>query len=285
MRPKPVLRLFHRLLLVFAGLALLVLISPRGAPAAHAAPATPAYIRVIHASPAIGTADVFVDGNLLLSSFAFGAVTDYAPLPAGPHKVQIALVGKGIGASVITQTLAVQPGVVYTAAATGTQATGLSIQVFIDNNVVAAGQAKTRAYNLSPDAGAFSVSANGNTLLNQVNYQQASNYVALTAGSYNFDLTAPNTNTNLPLTEMLPQNTVTSIFVVGLANGSPKIELVPSQVKAVPGVPSTGSDPRPLPVPGSAQSQNPLLWFLPILAAALIGAGVFFRRRAAMPGK
>lgn len=282
MRPKPALRLCSHLLLVLIGLALLALVTPFST---RAEALTPAYIRVIHASPDVGTADVFVDGNLLLSSFAFGAVTGYAPLPAGPHKVQIALVGKGVGASVITQTLAVQQGVVYTAAAIGTKATGLSIEVFIDNNFVDAGQAKTRVYNLSPDAGAFSVSANGNTVLNQVNYQQASNYVAMTVGSYNFDLTAANTNTNLPLTEMLPKNTVTSIFVVGLASGSPKIELVPSQVSGVPGVPSTGSDPRPLSGVNSAQSQNPLLWFLPILAAALAGTGVFLRRRAAMSGK
>src|SRR6266849_227821 len=109
MRSKNVFMLLNRNSLVLRGLALLVLL---GTQAARTSAATPAYIRVIHASPAVGTADVFVDGSLLLSSFAFGAVTDYVPLPAGPHKVQIALVGKGIGAAVITQTLAVQPGVV-----------------------------------------------------------------------------------------------------------------------------------------------------------------------------
>src|SRR2546428_10755546 len=56
-----------------------------------------AFVRVIHASPDIGTADVFVDGSKLLSSFQFGAVTDYVQVPTGPHKVQIALIGKGIG--------------------------------------------------------------------------------------------------------------------------------------------------------------------------------------------
>lgn len=282
MRPNHALTLLSRLLLVCAGVALLVLL---GAGARRASAATPAYIRIIHASPAVGTADVFVDGNVLLSSFAFGSVTDYAPLPAGPHKVQIALVGKGINAAVITQTLAVQQGVVYTAAAIGTQATGLSIEVFIDNNFLNGGQTKTRIYNLSPDAGAFNVSANGNALLNQVNYQQASNYVTMAAGSYNFNLTAPSSNTSLPLNETLPNNTVTSIFVVGLANGTPKIELVPSQVKAVPGVPSTGSDPRPLPGNGSTQSQGPAPWLLPILAAALVSAGIFLRRRAMNTGK
>ncbi len=282
MRPQHVFIRLSCLLLVSGGLALLIFLAPWSG---HARADTPAYIRVIHASPAVGTADVFVDGNLLLSSFAFGSVTGYAPLPPGPHKVQIALVGKGIGAAVITQTLAVQPGVVYTAAAIGSQATGLSIEVFIDNNFLSVGQAKARIYNLSPDAGAFNVSANGNTLLNQVNYQQASNYLTLSAGSYNFNLSAPGTNTNLPLTETLPKNTVTSIFAVGMTNGTPKIELVPSQVNGVPGVPSTGSDPNPLPATDSVQAPGLALWLLPLLAAILIGSGFFLRRRLAVPGK
>ncbi len=273
--------LLSRVSLVLGGLALIILL---GTQAVRTSAATPAYIRVIHASPAVGTADVFVDGNLLLSSFAFGAVTDYVPLPAGPHKVQIALVGKGIGAAVITQTLAVQPGVVYTAAAIGSQATGLSIEVFIDNNFLAAGQAKARVYNLSPDAGSFNFSSGGNTLLNQVGYQQASNYMTLSAGSYNFDLTAPNTNTNLPLAMTLGKNTVTSIFAVGMANGTPKIELVPAQVNGVPGVPFTGSDPRPLPA-DSVQAQALTPWLLSIIASVFIGAGIIFRRRAAVSGK
>ena len=273
--------LLSRVSLVLGGLALIILL---GTQAVRTSAATPAYIRVIHASPAVGTADVFVDGNLLLSSFAFGAVTDYVPLPAGPHKVQIALVGKGIGAAVITQTLAVQPGVVYTAAAIGSQATGLSIEVFIDNNFLAAGQAKARVYNLSPDAGSFNFSSGGNTLLNQVGYQQASNYMTLSTGSYNFDLTAPSTNTNLPLAMTLGKNTVTSIFAVGMANGTPKIELVPAQVSGVPGVPFTGSDPRPLPA-DSVQAQALTPWLLSIIASVFIGAGIIFRRRAAVSGK
>jgi len=281
MRSKHALMRLSRISLVLAGLALLVLL---GTQATRTSAATPAYIRVIHASPAVGTADVFVDGNLLLSSFAFGSVTDYVPLPAGPHKVQIALVGKGIGASAITQTLAVQPGVVYTAAAIGSQATGLSIEVFFDNNFLVAGQAKARIYNLSPDAGSFKLSANGNTLLNQVNYQQASEYMTLAAGSYNFALAAPSSNTSLPLAMTLAKNTVTSIFAVGLASGSPKIELVPAQVSGVPGVPSTGSDPRPLPGIDTVQSQGLTPWLLSILASLFIGAGIIFRRKAAISG-
>src|ERR1022692_3502913 len=65
------------------------------------------YVRVIHASPFVGTADVFVDGKLLLSSFQFASVTNYVPVPAGTHTIQISVVGKGIGASVLDQNLTV----------------------------------------------------------------------------------------------------------------------------------------------------------------------------------
>ncbi len=271
----------HALTLLLSRLTLtlgvLVPLAFLGTQALHTSAATPAFIRVIHASPAVGTADVFVDGTKLLSSFAFGSVTDYVPIPAGPHKVQIALVGKGIGAAAITQTLAVQPGVVYTAAAIGTQATGLSIEVFLDNNFIAAGQAKTRIYNLAPNAGSFSVSAGGRVLINQVSYQQASSYLSLPAGPYTFMVTAPSTNTTLPLAQTLGKNTVMSIFSVGLVNGTPKIELVPAQVSGVPGVPGTGSDPRPL-----TDSVQPIAsWLLPLLAAVFLCTGLLLRRRVA----
>src|SRR5712692_1109162 len=117
------------------------------------------FVRIIHASPFVGTADVFVDGSKLLSSFPFGQVTDYAPIPPGPHKVQIALVGKGIGASALTETLAVNPDSAYTVAAIGTQANNLSLQVFVDNNTLSLGTAKFRAYQLSPDAGSVTVTS------------------------------------------------------------------------------------------------------------------------------
>src|SRR5437763_6955206 len=111
-------RLVYRLPLAIGILALLVCFGTQVLPASAQ---SSAFVRIIHASPDVGTADVFVDGAKLLSSFQFGAITGYAAIPPGPHHVQIALVGKGIGAAVISQTLAVSPGVSYTVAAVGTQ--------------------------------------------------------------------------------------------------------------------------------------------------------------------
>src|ERR1700686_3562193 len=135
--------LLGNLFLVFGLLGICSLIAFSGVQkvSASSQATSPSFVRIIHASPFVGTADVFVDGAKLLSSFPFGQVTDYATIPPGPHKVQIALVGKGTGAAALTQTLSVSPGVAYTVAAIGTQASNLSLQVFVDNNFLSSGKA------------------------------------------------------------------------------------------------------------------------------------------------
>ncbi len=244
----------------------------------YASAQSPSFVRVIHASPDVGTADVFVDGAPLLSSFQFGAVTNYVAVPAGPHKVQIALVGKGIGAAVISETLAVSPGLAYTVAAVGTKATGLSLKVFIDNNLLSPGTAKLRVYQLSPDGGAITVSAQGSTLLSGISYQGASNYLPMSVGAYTFDVTSATHNSTLPMDATLKANTVTSVFTVGLYNGNPQIQVIASQVPGLPGVPNTGSDPNPLLQPDNVQPSAPWIWLLGASALLLIGSGGFIRR-------
>lgn len=240
------------------------------------AAANQAFVRVIHASPDIATADVFVDGQELLSSFEFGAVTDYVAVPAGPHKVQISAMGKGIGAAMLTQTLTVSPGFVYTVAATGTSATSLALIVFVDNNILTPGTAKLRLYHLSPDAGSVSVDASEKPLMSGVIYKQSSDYLSLAAGSYDFGVDAT-TGTNLSKSATLGANTVTSIFVLGLDKGVPHIELVSSTVPGLPKLPNTGSNPYAQLTGDSAQPLTPLTWLLGGLSIILLGSWGFLR--------
>jgi hypothetical protein len=220
-------------------------------------------VRIIHASPAIGSADVFVDGAPLLTSFQFGAITDYVSVPPGAHKVQIALVGKGINAAVITQTLEVSPGVAYTVAATGAQATNESLKVFIDNNQLASGVSRVRVYQLSPDSGPLNVAMPSKTLVTDLPYQGSSDYLTLAPGAYQFDVTAPTSNVKHSLQTTLLANKITSIFAVGLFNGTPSFELVPAQVDGVPGLPDTGSDPTPVAL--QSHELAPATWLIGLL--------------------
>jgi hypothetical protein len=242
---------------------------------------SPSYVRVVHASPFVGTADVFVDGAKLLSSFAFGTVTGYVAVPAGPHKVQIALVGKGIGAAVISETLAVSPGVVYTVAATGADPSSLSLQVFIDNNLLSPGTAKIRLYHLSPDAGSVSMDTGGNTLISGIGYPGASEYVSISAGTYTLGVDSSTSSASLHVSGTLKANTVTSVFAVGLVHGTPNIQLVTAQVQGLPGVPNTGSDPNALPQADNVQPLSSWTWLVGFMSLVLIGSGIFMRRLVA----
>ncbi len=262
-------------------LCMFVLLTVFGTQASAARAESPSFVRIIHASPFVGTADVFVDGSKLLSSFAFGSVTDYASIPPGPHKVQIALVGKGINASALSETLTVTPGVAYTVAAIGATASSLSLEVFEDNNLNAPNSAKLRVYQLSPNAGSISVAAGSNMLVNGIAYQQASDYLSLSVGSYTFNVNASQVNTTLSLSTSLKANTVTSIFTVGMYNGTPKLALVPTQVSALPGLPGTGSDPNAVPAGNTQPLALWLPWLLGAMALVWIGAIVITRRRVA----
>ena len=269
--------LVGRLLLASGIMCMIVFAALSGLQRHSASAASPSYVRVIHASPFVGTADVFVDGTKLLSSFQFGAVTDYVAIPAGPHKVQIALVGKGIGASVISETLAVSPGVAYTVAATGATASVLALQAFIDNNLLSPGTAKVRVYQLSPDAGLVSLDTGGNSLLSGISYQSASNYLTISAGSYTLGLDTSN-NASLHIPATLKANTVTSVFAVGLVHGTPNIQLVTAQVQGLPGVPNTGSDPNAFTQEDNVQPLAGWTWLVASLSLILIGSGMFVRR-------
>ncbi|MBE3565699.1 MAG: DUF4397 domain-containing protein [Thermogemmatispora sp.] len=232
------------LLQLFAILCLISLVWAPGLRATPKAAASPsAFVRIMHASPDIGVADVFLDGQRALSNFQFGTVTDYLAIPPGPHKVQVALIGKGPDAAVITQTLSVEPGFAYTVAAIGVQATGLSLVVFKEDNSLAAGKAKLRFYHLSPEGGPATLTANGAPLIKNLQYLQASDYTLLAPGRYTFDVDLAQQHISQQTTLEVAANQITSIFSIGLPLGTPKLELVARQVAGTPGLPDTGSDP------------------------------------------
>ena len=256
-------------LMMTAGIIIMLSISSISA---FAAPNDMAFVRVVHASPAAGPVDVFVDGNKLLSNFTFATVTGYVSVPAGSHSIQVAPAGKGAGAAVITQSVTVAAGVPYTVAAIGTAATGFSLQAFADNNLLSGNMVKVRVYHLSPNAGPVNVAAGGNTVITGLTYKSASDYLSIPAGSYTFNVTATQANATVPVAATLSNGTVNSVFAVGLYQGSPALKFVLASVTGVPGMPQTGSDPV-------NHTSMPLVpWALGSLGLLLlIGGGVSLR--------
>ncbi|MBA2284494.1 MAG: DUF4397 domain-containing protein [Ktedonobacteraceae bacterium] len=244
-------------------------------PAAAALRATNALVRVVHASPAAGSVDVFVDGNKLLSDFAFGTVTGYVNVPAGSHEIKVAPAGKGAGAAVITQSVSVDAGTSYTVAAIGTASTGFSLAAFVDDNMLSGAMAKVRVYHLSPDAGPVNVAAGSTTVISNLSYKNASTYLSVPGGAYTFNVTATSSGAKVPVAATLTGGMVYSVFAVGLLSGTPAISFKLAAVAGVPGMPNTGSDPNAAP---ASQPINPLFPGTLALAFLLLGLSVVVRR-------
>src|SRR6266446_2369695 len=269
------IQLARRGLLAFCALfALLALLGTQALPVSAAT--TPSFIRLMNASPDVGTVDVFVDGAKFLGSARFARITDYLQLPSGPHKVELALLGKGAGAAVMVQKLSVQAGAAYTVAASGTKATGFSLQVFVDDNRMVSGMATVRVYDLSPQSGAVSVAAGTHTLSAPVSYRQASTYQSFAAGLYTFTFSSSQPAFTLVNQVTLKSDTVTSLFVVGVLHGTPPLMVIQVQVKGLPRLlAGTGSDPNALPMPVNASEFAPApLIALPLGVLALAGIAV-----------
>ncbi len=244
-----------------------ILILFKSVQASPVAAENPAFIRVIHASPDVGTVDVFMDGKKLLSSFQYASVSNYLPLPSGPHMLKIALIGKGIDAPVITQTLLVDIGKAYTIAAVGMQSDkSLSLDVFADDNTIAGNSAKVRIYHLSPGTGSVDVNEDTHEIVGGVAYSQASNYLSIPAGMHTFNVTVASTNTSIPVSTQLSPWSVTSLFAIGLLNGNPRLKFVTTQTTGMPALPQTGGGP----VTHAGEAFHSIIWYLASLVCFLM---------------
>ena len=74
MHMKQSVATFVRRMLLGVG-ALALLVAFMAAPHGTASAWSKAFVRVVHASPAAGPVDVYVDGSKLLHDFTFGSVT------------------------------------------------------------------------------------------------------------------------------------------------------------------------------------------------------------------
>src|SRR5579863_3275363 len=195
---------------VALALSLFTLFALAGMRALPASAASPSFIRIVDASPDVAIVDVFVDEAKFLGNVQYATVTDYHQLSAGSHKVQAALISRGVSGTAVAQTLSVQAGVAYTVAAIGTKSTGFSLRIFVDDNLMAVSMAKVRFYDLSPLSYTLSVATGSHTLIAGLAYPEASNYLRVRADMYRFTISAPQPPFALLDQVTLKTNTVTS---------------------------------------------------------------------------
>lgn len=148
-----------------------------------------ASIRFVHASPDAGAIDVIADGATVAENVTFGSATDYLPMSSGKHQVQIVPTGATSESAVLDEEIDLDGGGVYIFAAAGLL-NDLQSKVYqVDLDDLDENQARVRLINLAPDEDAIDLAVSGgDTLHDDVDFPNASDYKDLDAGTYDFDV-------------------------------------------------------------------------------------------------
>lgn len=235
-----------------------------------------AKVRVLHASPDAPAVDVYVNGNLTLTNVPFFTASDYLDLPAGTYQVQVTPTGSPVSDAVIDASATVEAGKAYTIAATGPVASIQPTIIVDDLSAPASGQAKVRVYHFSPDAPAVDVKlADGTTLISNLAFPNASDYLTVPAGSYDIQVTPAGGSDvviNLPGTN-LEAGKIYSVFATNVvASITPQLA-VTDPVAAPAAAPTS--------LPNTATGDEVPFALILVLAVVMLAAGALLARRRA----
>jgi hypothetical protein len=267
--------IIRKITAVLAALALALLLVPT-----TFAQAGTAKVRVIHASPDAPAVDVYVNGNAVLTNVPFFTASDYLDLPAGSYRIQVTPAGSPADQAVIDATATVEAGMAYTIAATGEVASIAPTIIVDDLSAPAAGSVKVRVYHFSPDAPAVDVKlADGTTLISNLAFPDASDYLEVPAGTYSLQVTPAGGDAvviDLPDTA-LPADQIVSVFATNVvASITPEVAVTAPVAAAAPAPAPDAPSTLPTTSNGAAEP----LTLVALIAVALIGGALALRRVA-----
>jgi len=184
---------------------------------------TLAEFKVLNGTSLGAPLNVFVDGTLVLANVPFGGVSNYQKVAAGTRVITVQSAATP-GATLLTVVATLEPATDTSIAVSG-PAGALRSLVLTDNNLPsAAGRARVRFVNASPDLAAMDVYVNFSKTFSNVASNTASPYSELVADpfagtAYEFDFNLAGTSTpllKLPGVLLAAGKTYT-VYVVGSA--------------------------------------------------------------------
>ena len=180
-------------LLVAATAAML---SDRSAVAPAAAqddPAVQTRVVVLHADWSLGPVDVYIDHDKVLSEFAYGEVSDWIDFEPGSARVTVTTNRGGLNSNYIAfdAVFPAPAGNDYSLIVT----TPIVLGGVFDTSPIPDGGARVRIVHGAVALPAVNVTANdeGAAFAEELRYSSASDYTVVPAGTYDFDVTLPET--------------------------------------------------------------------------------------------
>jgi hypothetical protein len=177
-----------------------------------------ATVRFVHASPDSPQVDVLLDGTPVAQGLAFGAATEYAPLPAGDHQLQLMPSGQSGAQPLIDTQISAESGQAYIVAVQGLAAELEATVLTVNLDALDPGQARARLINAIPDSDQINVGiAGGDNWFEGVGFKDSTDYQTVTPGAY--DLTVALPDSEAPLVTVpgiqITEGAVYDIFALG----------------------------------------------------------------------
>ncbi|HET9660979.1 MAG TPA: DUF4397 domain-containing protein [Thermomicrobiales bacterium] len=149
-----------------------------------------ACVRVIHASPDAPAVDIYVNGSKVVENLAYGAGTDFAPLPSGDDReIQIVPTGSSVDDAIFDTTVDLGPGKAYDVVAVGMADDIDAIVENVDLSAIPEGQARVRVMHAAPDVdGVDVVVTDGPELFTGVEFKDTTDYQVIDAGTYDIQV-------------------------------------------------------------------------------------------------
>jgi hypothetical protein len=209
-----------------------------------------AMVRVLHASPDAPEVDIYLDGAAVgdpLAALAFGEISPYVPVPAGPHAIKVCATADATVCPIDVPELTVEDGMSYTIAATNALAS-IEAQVLADTVTGDPANALVRVVHFSADAPEVDVlTQDGATaVVSALAYPNATEYLALPPASYDLKVCATADTTVCPIDPPaldLAAGTVSSVFAIGSLEGGTITAIVASDAAAPASSPAASADP------------------------------------------
>ena len=173
-------------------------------------------VRVFHASPQAPNVDVYVNNEIVFSNLAFGEFTKYVYLDEGQYNISVYQTGQKDN-PVINQIVDVPSQQMFTIAATG-NLDNLGLLVIPDkiSKSPSPNYSSVRIIHLSPNAPGVDVVVNGDTLFENIEFKEGTDYVDFNTGTYNVNVVLnSDKSVVLPLKITLNPNKIYTIYIIG----------------------------------------------------------------------
>lgn len=173
-------------------------------------------VRIFHAAPQAQNIDVYVNDQMVFNDLAFGDFTKYVYLDEGEYNVSVYVAGQK-DRPIINQMVDISSQQIFTVAATG-NLDNLGLLVIPDKVSKSPSQSYSslRVIHLSPNAPGVDILVDGDTLFEDISFEEGTDYVDLNPGTYNVNVVL-NTDKSivLPLKVTLNPDKIYTIYIIG----------------------------------------------------------------------